>query len=117
MAEQDIAATKNKQAPRNPPDDWDQQVSRILRYEIERKPISYDELAVLLNDLGYEHTQAKHLEQRIKRGAFSAGFFARVLKVLELETLDLKKELKLITRKEEVERRAAAKARTPKTEK
>lgn len=50
----------------------------ILRAEIKRRNLNYDQLAEKLAELGVDDTP-KNLSNKIARGAFTAGFFVMCL--------------------------------------
>ena len=53
----------------------------ILRAEIKRRNMSYENLAQKLAEIGVEDT-AKNLSNKIARGTFTAGFFLMCLEAI-----------------------------------
>jgi hypothetical protein len=65
--------------------DYYSEASRILKAELVRRDINYQDLADLLGDETYGQ-----LKTKINRGSFSAGFFIRVMRAIGAEQLDLR---------------------------
>ncbi len=63
----------------------------ILRAEIKRRNLSYDDLAEKLEEIGVEDT-AKNLSNKIARGSFTAGFFLMCLEAIGCRTIRLEDE-------------------------
>ncbi len=61
----------------------------ILRAEIKRRNLNYEDLAVKLGELGV-HETARNLSNKIARGAFTAGFFVMCLEVIGAQTVRLR---------------------------
>ncbi|MEQ1930128.1 MAG: DUF6471 domain-containing protein [Parvularculaceae bacterium] len=60
----------------------------LLRAEIARRNLSYEELAQKLAAIGVEDT-ARNLSNKISRGGFSAGFLVQCLEAIGCEALRL----------------------------
>lgn len=60
----------------------------LLRAEIVRRNLSYEDLAQKLAAIGVEDT-ARNLSNKIARGGFSAGFFLQCLEAMKVENLRL----------------------------
>jgi uncharacterized protein YwgA len=60
----------------------------ILRAEIKRRNLNYEDLAKLLADKGVEDN-ARNLSNKIARGAFTAGFFVMCLEVIGVHSIRL----------------------------
>lgn len=60
----------------------------LLRAEMARRNLSYEDLAKALEGIGVEDT-AKNLSNKIARGAFTAGFFLMCLEAIGCRTLRL----------------------------
>ncbi|NOX96387.1 MAG: hypothetical protein GXP04_15235 [Alphaproteobacteria bacterium] len=60
----------------------------LLRAEMARRNLSYDELAEKLAGIGVEDT-ARNLSNKISRGGFSAGFMLQCLDALGVKSLSL----------------------------
>ena len=87
-------------AKRKEPDYYDEQAIEFIRHAMRVAGVKPVVLAARLHKLGYEKTDHKNLLQRIQRGSFSAGFFLRCLKVLEVETVDMA-AFKSVTREQD----------------
>ena len=61
----------------------------ILRAEIKRRNLNYEQLAEKLGELGVEEN-ARNLSNKIARGAFTAGFFVMCLEVIGAQSVRLK---------------------------
>lgn len=60
----------------------------LLRAEMARRNLSYEDLAEKLKSIGIEETP-KNLSNKIGRGSFTAGFFIQCLEAIGCETLRL----------------------------
>lgn len=60
----------------------------ILRAEIRRRNLNYEDLAEKLAERGVTDS-AKNLSNKIARGAFTAGFFVMCLEVIGAHTVRL----------------------------
>lgn len=60
----------------------------ILRAEIKRRNMNYDDLAQKLAGLGHEDN-AKNLSNKIARGGFTAGFFIMCMEAIGIEDIRL----------------------------
>jgi 3-mercaptopyruvate sulfurtransferase SseA len=63
-------------------------VKGILRAEMARRAITYDQLAVKLAELGVKDT-AVNIRNKVARGGFSAAFFVQCLKAIGCEEIRL----------------------------
>lgn len=63
----------------------------ILRAEIKRRNMSYEDLSQKLAAVGVEETP-KNLSNKIARGSFTAGFFVMCLEAIGSQTVRLKDE-------------------------
>jgi hypothetical protein len=61
--------------------DWPERASRYLKAELKRQGVTYDELAIRLNAIGFNETKAS-IANKISRGAFTAAFFLASLKTI-----------------------------------
>ena len=61
----------------------------ILRAEIKRRNMNYEQLAEKLAAIGV-HETSRNLSNKIARGAFTAGFFVMCLEVIGAQTVRLK---------------------------
>jgi hypothetical protein len=69
-------------------DQWVNLVKGLLRAEMTRRGITYDQLAVRLADLGVTDS-AVNIRNKVARGGFSAVFFIQCLKAIGCTTLRL----------------------------
>ena len=60
---------------------YQEKAKGILRAEIKRRNLNYDQLAAKLSEMGVEDT-AKNISNKIARGAFTAGFFVMCLEAI-----------------------------------
>ena len=58
--------------------DWNGKIKRLLKSEIVRRGITYEQLVVLLADIGVEETKAS-IDSKMSRGTFSAAFLIQCL--------------------------------------
>lgn len=58
--------------------DWNDKIKRLLKSEIVRRGITYEQLVVLLADIGVEETKAS-IDSKMSRGTFSAAFLIQCL--------------------------------------
>mgnify|MGYP003403873902 CR=1 FL=1 len=61
--------------------DWKQLATNLLKAEITRRGLSYDELQKKLLHIGVKET-ANSINVKINRGAFSFIFFLQVMKAI-----------------------------------
>lgn len=61
--------------------EWKAEVKRLLRAEMARRGIGYDDLARRLAAIGIEET-AVNLRNKVSRGGFSAAFLLQCLEVM-----------------------------------
>lgn len=60
----------------------------LLRAEIKRRNLNYEQLAEKLAEIGIEDTP-KNISNKIARGAFTAGFFVMCLEAIGCRTVRL----------------------------
>ena len=65
---------------------WGEQAKRMLRAEMARQGIGYDELVEKLAAIGVTETAA-NLRNKVSRASFSAGFFLECMKAMEVKTI------------------------------
>ena len=63
----------------------------ILRAEIKRRNLNYEDLARKLGELGVQEN-ARNLSNKIARGGFTAGFFVMCLEAIGAKTVRLTEE-------------------------
>lgn len=69
-------------------DRWINLVKGILRAEMTRRSITYDDLSDRLRELGINDT-AVNIRNKVARGGFSAVFFVQCLEAIGVTTLRL----------------------------
>lgn len=62
-------------------DDWNQRATNLLKSELARAGVGYEELIRRLKEIGVEESY-KGVANKINRGAFSFAFFMQCMKVL-----------------------------------
>ena len=72
-------------------DEWADEVKRMLRSEMTRRGITYEELATRLAAIGSPDTVV-NLRNKVARGKFSAVFLVQCLEVMGCRTLHLQSE-------------------------
>lgn len=68
--------------------DWTGTVKGMLKAELKRRAITYEQLAAKLSEIGVSETP-QNLRTKISRGGFSAVFFVQCLRVIGCQTLRL----------------------------
>lgn len=61
--------------------DWTKEVKGILKSELARQDMSYEELCEKLKSIGVED-KPENINNKINRGTFSAVFFLQCLKAI-----------------------------------
>lgn len=74
----------SKQAP-NP--DWRQLVSRLIKSEMSKRALKYDELSKRLAEQGTEQTAA-NLRNKINRGILGADLFLQIILAMDVNSID-----------------------------
>ena len=69
-------------------DEWVNLVKGILRAEMARRGITYDQLAAKLAEVGVNDT-AVNIRNKVARGGFSAVFWVQCLKAMGCEMVHL----------------------------
>jgi hypothetical protein len=69
-------------------DEWVNLVKGILRAEMTRRGITYDQLAARLAELGVKDT-AVNIRNKVARGGFSAVFFVQCLRAIGCSRIDI----------------------------
>ena len=70
-------------------DVWAVKARSILKAELKRRDVSYQQLASKLAEIGVEETPAS-IANKISRGKFTAAFLLQCLEVIECVTLRLR---------------------------
>ena len=68
--------------------DWEMSAKSILKAELKRKDVTYQQLAEKLSTIGLEES-SENIANKISRGKFSAIFFLQCLQVIGVKTLRL----------------------------
>jgi 3-mercaptopyruvate sulfurtransferase SseA len=68
--------------------DWESRVKGILKAEVKRRNMTYEQLAAKLAEIGVQDS-ARNIINKINRGTFSAVFFVQCLEALGARTLRL----------------------------
>lgn len=71
--------------------EWSKQATNIIKAELSRKGVTYDQLQEKMAVLGIEET-ANAINVKINRGTFSFVFFMQVMKAIGAKTLRLEDE-------------------------
>ncbi|MEP0320889.1 DUF6471 domain-containing protein [Bauldia litoralis] len=69
-------------------DQWVNLVKGLLRAEMTRRGVSYDQLAEKLGEMGVKDS-AVNIRNKVARGGFSAVFFVQCLRALGCTSLRL----------------------------
>lgn len=69
-------------------DEWVNLVKGILRAEMARRGMTYDQLAAKLAELGVNET-AVNIRNKVARGGFSAVFLVQCLRAMGCKTVSL----------------------------
>lgn len=68
--------------------DWNKLAASILKAELKRKSMTYEDLALLLEKIGVKETQASILN-KLSRGTFQFAFFLQCAAVINLRVLQI----------------------------
>jgi hypothetical protein len=69
--------------------DWESKVKGLLKAEVKRRSLTYEQLAAKLAEIGV-HDSARNIINKINRGTFSAVFLVQCLEAMNVETLRLR---------------------------
>jgi hypothetical protein len=69
-------------------DEWSEKAKRLLRTEMVKKGITYDDLTARLEAMGV-HDTAVNIRNKVSRGKFMASFLLQCLRAIGVETLRL----------------------------
>ena len=70
-----------------PPTAWRELVSRIIKMELTKRKLRYEDLSQKLHAVGVSQT-ADNLRNKINRGILGADLFLQIVYVLEIRTLE-----------------------------
>lgn len=65
-------------------DEWAERAKRLIKVELKRADVGYDELARRLAEMGIQETAAS-ITMKISRGAFPLWFFLAAMKAVGRE--------------------------------
>jgi hypothetical protein len=69
-------------------EEYAEKAKRLLRAEMVKRGITYDDLSAKLKEMGVEET-AVNLRNKVSRGKFMASFLLQCLRAIGVETLRL----------------------------
>ncbi len=69
-------------------DEWHDLVKGMLRAEMTRRSITYDQLSAKLAEIGVNE-QPKSLRNKVARGGFSAVFFVQCLRAIGVNSIQI----------------------------
>ena len=61
--------------------DWGERAKRLVKAELKRADVTYEELAIRLTKMGVPETKAS-VSNKISRGSFPASFFLAAMKAI-----------------------------------
>lgn len=70
-----------------PSKDWRELISRLIKTEMSRKKLKYDDLSRLLEEQGSKQTAA-NLRNKINRGILGADLFVQLVYVMNIRSID-----------------------------
>lgn len=68
--------------------DWERKVKGMLKAELKRRDVTYQQLAERLRAIGVKETP-ENIANKISRGKFSAVFFVQCLEVIGVTNIRL----------------------------
>ncbi len=71
--------------------EWHDLVKGMLKAEVKRRNLTYDQLSAKLAEIGVEET-SRNLRNKVSRGGFSAVFLVQCLKAMGAKTLRIEPE-------------------------
>jgi hypothetical protein len=69
-------------------DEWAEKAKRLLRAEMVRKGVTYDDLTKKLAEIGVRETP-ENIRNKVSRGKFMASFMLQCFRAIGVETLRL----------------------------
>ena len=76
----------------NPPDEkWQARAKGVLKGELARRNISYQQLAERLGEIGWRDNAA-NIANKVSRGTFTTAFFIACLDAIECRVLRLQED-------------------------
>lgn len=73
--------------PPIPATDWRELISRLIKAEMSRKKLKYEDLSRLLDEHGTKQTAA-NLRNKINRGILGADLFIQLVYVMNIRGMD-----------------------------
>lgn len=67
---------------------WEDRVKGLLKAELKRRNLSYDQLAEKLAEIGVKET-GRNIANKVSRGGFTAVFFVQCLVAVGAQTVRL----------------------------
>lgn len=71
--------------------DWQAMVKGMLKAELKRRNMTYEQLAEKLAEIGV-HDTAQNLRTKMSRGGFSAVFFVQCLRAMGCQAVRLEQD-------------------------
>ena len=68
--------------------DWENEVKGLLKAEVKRRNLTYEQLAAKLAEIGV-HDSARNIINKINRGTFSAVFFVQCLRAMGCRSVSI----------------------------
>ena len=68
--------------------DLNAEVKGMLKAEMKRRGLTYQDLVARLAEIGVQETEA-NLRNKVSRGGFSAAFFVQCLRAIGVQKLEL----------------------------
>lgn len=69
-------------------DEWAEKAKRLLRAEMVRRGVTYEDLTQRLAEIGVQETP-ENIRNKVSRGKFMASFMLQCLRAIGVETLRL----------------------------
>ncbi len=68
--------------------DWGERAKRLVKAELKRADVTYEDLAARLTEMGMPETKAS-ISNKISRGGFPASFFLAAMKAVGRDVVRL----------------------------
>lgn len=68
--------------------DWGERAKRLVKAELKRADVTYEDLAARLTEMGVPETKAS-VSNKISRGGFPASFFLAAMKAIGRDVVRL----------------------------
>lgn len=69
--------------------EWQNLVKGMLKAEMKRRNMTYDQLAERLSEIGAQTASAQVLRNKVSRGGFSAVFFVQCLRAMGCRSINI----------------------------